>query len=614
MSRKRKSIKEATQSMLKHVAPPAQDMPASTVHAIAGDNQKAKHDALKLLRSTGSSMNPKAVGNMLSNLMTLNFRRRQFYRELERANLHAYVGGAVNLYADFVTGKSSVNGASVWVQSEDKTIENAGNAMLARIGIEERIRDWTIRLCVLGDHFVQPVGREGVGIQFVDDNIHPCEMDRIDINGRLEGFVRSDLMTTLGTMSGDAKDLEPPWSYVHFKTFGSFLSTYSSSFGMVGDRSINGQFGGVSLLSKDRLNRITTRYGSSIIAPAVPIYKTLQLSEDSVQLARVTRGMLWYLFKVKVSGGWDQAGEILTDYRELLKRQTGIDFSKQEWRDNFSPLYAQVEDLFIPETDDMTVSAEEYGGQSADIKGIRDIDMLESRLLGSLRVSKMMLGIADETDGAFGANSADRKSINFAKNASRVQAALGYGIKRLVQIELAYLGYNADPTRFDIAFGTISTAEEEELKNALETGVKIVGDVMQMVINAFGDDNVKKGELLDMLNQKVLKLDDVDFMNYVKNPNAPAIVQPVNDSVKHKTYGRDVPKVAVCESQDLYSYLPTQQVSDTIREKISSSRKGSKPAKKYSLLENTGTKNIAAFEDSTIWIPRKVKIEEVAEK
>lgn len=99
-----------------------------------------------------------------------------------------------------------------WVQSDDPKVENIGNALFARIGLEERLRDWAIRMCIYGDLFVQPVGRDGVGIVFIDDSIHPGDMDRVDINGRLEGFLRTDFAQLGGYDSGDARRLESPWS------------------------------------------------------------------------------------------------------------------------------------------------------------------------------------------------------------------------------------------------------------------------------------------------------------------------------------------------------------------------------------------------------------------
>lgn len=204
--------------------------------------------------------------------------------------------------------------------------------------------------------------------------------------------------------------------------------------------------------------------------------------------------------------------------------------------------------------------------------------MLEQRLLGSLRVSKKMLGLDDE-GFTIGEGSGRRVSINFAKNAQRLQNGLRQGISRLAQVHLAYRGKNPDPTRFDIQLAEISTAEEEELKNALDKGVDIVDKLMDVLEKAAAGNALDRLETLDYLNQKILKLDDLDLtklvhkLNLIPKENLPPEVgenvqadikahsnryDETMDKLRLKMKKRnEVRQKRFVVSSDLFQYLPT---------------------------------------------------------
>jgi len=461
------------------------------------------------LLTTGSTFNQQRLAKLLQEALATSYYRRTFYRETENCASHPLVAGALELYVDACCGLSPTNNRITWATAEgDMKVENTLNQMLEELYVDERIRDWAGQEVMFGDFFVEAIGREGIGVAYLDDNIHPADIERIDINGRLEGFVRTGLYTERSQYTAD---LEAPWKYVHFRIFGITRKVLNTALGIFGEP------GKMFSLERERMGerkfRITTKYGTSLLVPAIPVYKRLKLAEDSIMLSRITRGVLWYLYKIKISGGnMDQAAEIVNEYAEYLKRyiSQGLDTTEgqQLWRDKFQPILGQVEDVFVPESDDISLSMEKMGGEP-DIKAIVDIDMLTNQLLGALRVSKSMLGITDDLPSSIGEGAANRISINFAKNAQRVQTGLRQGLKRLGQIHLAYRNMNPDPTRFEINFAEISSAEEEELKNALNSGVDVVDKLMAIFKEHVP--NLDSLDMLNYLNDKVLKLNDLDF-------------------------------------------------------------------------------------------------------
>ena len=86
---------------------------------------------------------------------------------------------------------------------------------------------------------------------------------------------------------------------------------------------------------------------------------------------------------------------------------------------------------------------------------------------------------------------------------------------RICQIHLAFQNKSPDPTLFDINMAETSSAEEEELKNALGTGVDVVEKLADMIIKYVP--GVDTTELLNYLNNKILKLGDFDIEKMVKD-------------------------------------------------------------------------------------------------
>jgi len=547
---------------IRKLSKPPIDVPAEVAKTLM-DPQKKK-DAVRRLFQMGTTFSKEQLGKVVNETLATSYWRRTFYRECEQASSHAYVSGAMDLYVDTVCAPSAVNNKSVWVVSNDKKIENVANQFLEEICIEERIRDWAGQLAMYGDHFVEGIAREGIGIAFVDDNIHPADMERIDVNGRLEGFLRTGLYSNQTQFTAE---MEPPWKYVHMRLFGVTRKALNTALGIFGEP------GRMFSLEKERLGdkrfRITTKYGISLLFPSIPIYKRLKLAEDSLLLARITRGMIWYLYKIKIAGGtMDQANEIIQGYAEFLKRSAGMNLSEeqqnQQWKDRWAPIFAQVEDVFVPETEDISLSFDKMGGE-VDIKAIVDVELLVNQLLGSLRVSKSMLGITDELPGSFGQGAAARISINFAKNAQRLQAGMKMGIKRLIQIHLAYRGLNADPRRFDVQFAQISSAEEEEIKDALDKGADVCTKVLDMFEHIGVTEFEDKMDILAYLNDKILKLSDFDFA-HLKNKITKKGPPPTPEEPRER-----VSLESVSSAGDCLGYLPCNKIyrvdeSNTIKE------------------------------------------------
>lgn len=451
------------------------------------------------------------TGNSLSELLMaatqVNFERRGLYGETEEAKGHPLVGAAVELYVDFATAFSRINNATIWPESPDPVYRRELEKLFERVNIEENIAGWANDVVQYGDLFARINGESGVGVFSLDDSYNPEGVSRMDFNGRLLGFVE----TPDGVVGKDEEHpLLAPWEFVHFRALGARRRRRRK-----GNSAFN-EFSIIGLHAPD-CKRITTRYGTSTLLNALPIYKRLKLTEDSIAMARLSKGLLRYIYKLKVSGTNMEAIDAqLSAVAELLKRSKAlnVDPNNPSFDDRLEELAAN-QDVVLPVWEDINnLSWEKLGGET-DIHWIKDQEEQKRQLAAALRTPLSLLGDTADLPGTIGQSAIDRLSINFARQARRIQRSLISGVTRVSQVHLAYKGYNPDPSRFTVCMSETSTAEEEELKDALKSGMEVAERLYDLLVKAFGDKAVKKQQTFEYINGKLLKLNDLKVSELV---------------------------------------------------------------------------------------------------
>ena len=448
------------------------------------------------------------------------YERSQIYQAIDRSLSHALMSAATSMFADVATTRSSMHDATVWVDTDSKEYQYQIEKMFDIINLEEVIYDWAWTIATFGDLFVQIYGEPGVGIVSVNDDAHPVNISRVDYNGRLIGFYD----TPAGYTTADERKLLTPWDYVHFRLLGAKRRRPLYNDPMYSE------FRTISIMAPD-VRRLTNKYGTSVLTDALPVFKRLRLAEDSIMMSRITRGVMRYIYKIGVSGANNEAiSGMIDQYVSELKRARAMDTS--EGGTNFSDKYnppAALEDIILPVWGDVNQIAVEKLGGDVDIKWIVDVEELRNQLATALKVPLPLLaGYADKANGGLGQNSLERLDIRFARQARRVQRGIINGLTRMAQIHLAYQGINPDLNLFTIQMAETSTAEEEELKDALDKGVDICTKFTDLLEKMFGMD-IDKEKAFDYLNKKFLKLNDFDLTTMLKPPNANAFEGPTKE-------------------------------------------------------------------------------------
>jgi len=441
----------------------------------------------------------------------VQYDRQSVYHQINRALEHPLVSGALELYTGYCTNYSQLHNASVWITSESAKYQRELTKFLDNIGIEEKIFDWTYSVGGFGDLFVKVNGIPGSGIVSVDDNEHPLNISRVDHEGVLVGFYR----TPLG-QSVERQKLLAPWEFVHFRLLG--VKKKRPKFG----DPLYTEFRTMHLLTGMDVKQVSTRYGTSLLINALPIYRRLRLAEDSLLLARLSRGIIRYIWKLKVdSTNMEAVGQLIDQYATMLKKARALDTSidSPNYDSKFNAM-SSVEDLLIPVWDNVGDLTYDRIGGDPDIRWIVDIEDLRNQLACALRTPLSLLGgFVQEASGQLGSEIIEKLDIRFARNARRLQRAVKTGIKRLCQIHLAYMNMDPDPRLFDVNMSETSTAEEESLKQSLESGIDIVQKVIDVLDNVTGSEGeeIDKIEVINYLNRKILKLEDFDIDDFLKS-------------------------------------------------------------------------------------------------
>ena len=117
-----------------------------------------------------------------------------------------------------------------------------------------------------------------------------------------------------------------------------------------------------------------------------------------------------------------------------------------------------------------------------------------------------------------------RKEIRYARSVKKQQFAQIRAWKTIAYYHLLSLGYNVNfEESFDIVMTTVSTAEDEEFKNAFNTGIESFNNFMSLigsVKDVLQDTSLNKEKVIDILKfltTKVLAISDFDWNDFFQS-------------------------------------------------------------------------------------------------
>ena len=366
----------------------------------------------------------------------------------------------------------------VWVEGEDQDVVDECNDLLHNILM---VDDWAEGSCrdiaKYGDDFTRPVlSEDGVtSLEWLD----PREIERIESrDGVLLGF--EWLINLENFMDSVSKDVSvtpslKPWEVIHFRRYVEKRVPGESS------RNV---------------------YGTSILKASERPAKQNKILDDILMIARLTRGLDRYIFKVDVgNSAISESVSILKSWMRHLKRKVFIDPTTGRFDSRYKPMDF-TQDIFWPIKENSKSDVTSVPGIT-DVKNIVDINYFRDKLFGSLRANKAFYGYEGEGSSS---NTASSQSIKWARSVVSVQKAFKIGISRMCQIHLALKGLDTNSV-FTVMMVNPSLLEQLERLEAYASTIDIADRMLVMGQN-FG---FEKRAWVDYIMRNVLWLSNTEI-------------------------------------------------------------------------------------------------------
>jgi hypothetical protein len=393
--------------------------------------------------------------NMMEYLkVTQDLQKR--YMDYENMDDDPYISYAYNFYADDITQKDFRTGRTLWVESPDDVVAAGMNAFLAKtLKLERHIWEIARTSCKYGNDLeVILYNSEGVaGLDFVS----PALVRRHEWDGGV-GFS----VNNKGFFNASDRDvIENVRKGVRFANDTFFFDNWEMMH--------------VRLRTKNR----GSRYGFSIGESARWPWKRLIMLEDATMLAVVTRtpNRLAYYVRTGNRPGME-ALDYLKKIQDLYRKKKFINPTTGKMEMKQSPL-SQQDDIWIPLQDGKDPSRVE-ALPSFENTNMAPLDYFRGRVFAALGIPKQFLAF-DET------MTVDRvlsnQDIRFARGILRIQREIMYGINKVITVDQALRGVNADNLDYVLKMAVPSTAFEIAMLEVETTKIALAAQYKEFVSN-----------------------------------------------------------------------------------------------------------------------------------
>ena len=398
---------------------------------IAG-RSKSMTDYMNLVDSVFKSTNFNSVGNTPQ---TRN-QRYEIYDEMDEST--AYISSALDILSDDATQADS-DGVVIHVKSGSEKVKNLVEEFIEEYELVDKVSKWARAIAKYGDLFIQVRGEMGTGISYINDTIYPSRVDRKDLNGKLVAF--ADNQDTAYTV----ESLYAPWEFVHFRHKGDIYKSEAAN-------------NRLNTLENTYDQNLTSAYGQSILRPAIKVYAQLRFVENMILLSRLTNSIRRNIFLINVGDvAPDKAYDTIQNYARLLKKDINLNIESNMYS-SAKHTVNYDEDIFIPVGDPQNDVRIESVGGDANMKEQYDLEYLLNKLFSAIKVPKAYLNYEQDLNARATLIQLD---VRYARSVGQLQTTVISGIRRLVNIHLAYLGLNPDELDLDISLTAVSAIDEE---------------------------------------------------------------------------------------------------------------------------------------------------------
>ena len=233
---------------------------------------------------------------------------------------------------------------------------------------------------------------------------------------------------------------------------------------------------------------VTAKYGSSAFHNARKDFKILNLVEQSLALARLSRSPVARVFYVNTEGANVLERKEMIEYIERkFSQNESFDADRDLYKDSYVPL-GWSDDIVIPVAGAKgDVSVSQIGGD-VDVKNIVDIDYFLNKVFSAIRVPKSFMGYEEMLPGLSSSKSLTTLDIRYARSAKKLQRCFINGMQRMCQIHLeAKYGREIPLNDISLNMVSVSSAEEQERMETIGDRVTMITEIANLVEDAGGD-------------------------------------------------------------------------------------------------------------------------------
>ena len=374
--------------------------------------------------------------------------RLQLFRDYEAMDTDSIIASALDIYSDECTAKDEFDDTLTIITPNESVHKVLHNLFYDIMNIEFNLWPWVRNTLKYGDFFLHLHITEKFGITNVEP-ISTYEMTREEgtdpQNPNKVTFKRD---YAVGMMNA---------STVYRNNVVEYDNYEIAHFRLLNDTNF-------------------LPYGRSLLEPARKVWKQVVLMEDAMLIHRIMRAPDKRIFKIDI--GNIPPNEVDTFMEAMINKMKKVPFVDEETGDYNLKYNMQniLEDFYLP------VRGAESGTTIETTPGLQmdsipDIEYLQNRLLGSLKIPKAYLGWAEDTTGKASLASQD---FRFARTIERVQKIIVSELTKIAIIHLYAQGFTDEEiVDFSLKLTPPSTYYEREKIELWSSKATLAGDLVE---------------------------------------------------------------------------------------------------------------------------------------
>jgi len=375
-------------------------------------------------------------------------KRRELYEVYEELDNWPEVSGVLDAYAEEATQEDPDSGLSIWVEAPDEGIQSVLNTCLENLEINDEIYAIIRDSATLGDLPARVHGEPGVGVTAVEWK-HPRNYERVETeDGTLLGHFYDDTGLRRSWDVDDLEELYKPWDFVHIRLRRTTVTT------------------------RDRERDTRELYGTSILKNTQRPLKQVRTASDMLMVYRLSNTLDRRNIMVDVGTRSTEMEmfQKLGRWKAAMRRTVYKNPDSGEFDVMWNPL-GLTEDLIWPTWDGSQSRIETTPGMP-NIYAAYDMDLFYDQLYASMRAKKEWFGFGESAEE--GGRAFSWRSVQFGRQASRLQRDVMAGISRILQIHLALLDLSVSKGTFKVCMVPPSPIELLQRLEVMQTTLDVI--------------------------------------------------------------------------------------------------------------------------------------------